>query len=134
MGGSGYSKDWGNSYHHVNNFPSFTYVPTSSRTIPVSRKKQPSSLKELINNYLNSNIHKGIYSSKSDSEFKAFVKSVDSIITELSKINKKQAKKLTIEFKKVKSDLSNFIDYLDGVLQVYDLLPDTPQKESPDGR
>ena len=134
MGGSNYSKDWGNSYHHINNFPSFTYVPTNSRKIPVCRKKQSSSLKSLINNYMNSSIHKGIYSPSSDSEFKAFIKLVDSIIVELNKINKKQAKKLTIEFKKVKSDLSNFINYLDGVLQVYDLLPDTPQKESSDGR
>lgn len=134
MGGSGYSKDWGNSYHHINNFPSFTYVPATSRTVPVCRKKQSSSLKGLINNYLNSNIHKGIYSPNSESELKAFIKLVDSIIEELSKINKKQAKKLTIEFKKVKSDFSNFINYLDDVLQVYDLLPDTPQKESPDGR
>jgi len=134
MGGSSYSRDWGNSYHHINNFPSFTYVPTNSRKIQVCSKKQSSSLKSLINNYVDSNIYKGFYSPNSDSEFKAFVKLVDSIIVELNKINKKQARKLTIEFKKVKSDFSTFIDYLDGVLQVYDLLPDTPQKESLDGR
>lgn len=162
MGGSTYSKDWGNSYHS-NNFPSYTYVPTGRRIFPVSKDKK-SSLNDIINNYINSNIHKGIFSLTSDTDFKAFFDLVEHIIIEFRKIDKSQAELLNNEFKKIKSqyrhyklevinahyfrvnknnsndnsaikaELSTFINWLDNILMIYDLLPDEKPRESADGR
>lgn len=55
MGGSNYSKDWGNSYHNTT-FSSYTYIPTRKIKVPVSKSRITSSIdtqqKELLNSDL----------------------------------------------------------------------------------
>lgn len=95
MGGGNYSRDWTPNRGATYSFPKTNYA---SRKV----KNDTSSLENLIQKYVSSNIHAGKYSFDSIDEINKFFKVVDNILIGFQKIDQKQSQLLQGEFEKIK--------------------------------